>query len=478
MKRTISFLLAVLTVVALLPMSLSAKDFSDVTDGKWYTEGIRFCQANGYMSGTTDTYFDRNSNLTRAMFMTILAKVDKADLKDYEGESDFTDVKTDAWYSTAITWASRNGLATGIADGVFGYKNPVTREQMALFLYSYANYVNAGAEKNIPGIDTDKRADLSVFADADRVHDWARDAMEWAVAATLFSGVDEDTLDSRGNCTRAQTAVLIRAFVLGFLTDCEHEWVEADCSKSGYCKKCKIFSSKAYGHVFGEFRCNRGATCSRCKYRLPPQKCSLTELSCFEDSYCTVCGRVSEVATGHVYVEGKCKFCAIKEDPDDPYVDFYHELKEKGTIMDDYGRIRGFSDTGKDQFGFDMECSIRMNESNYGRAGAITLHYRSVNPQTKHTYFMTIILENADLGLYSFRYECPLATIEGGFYNTIDKSGSFTLYRSYNEKHNANVIHLAKVDIVYTLKCAERMLNENSDLSLADIGFDTKALFG
>ena len=77
MKKIISFLLAVLTVFSVLTTVISATVFEDVEDGKWYTEGIRFCDANGYMSGTSETVFDRNSALNRAMFMTVLANQER-----------------------------------------------------------------------------------------------------------------------------------------------------------------------------------------------------------------------------------------------------------------------------------------------------------------------------------------------------------------------------------------------------------------
>ncbi len=310
MKKLTALILAALMILAALPMTSLAGRFDDVPNEKWYSEGISFCAANEYMAGTSETVFERNGTLTRSMFMTILAKVDGADLTEYEGKSSFSDVRTDGWYTSAIEWAYQNKLASGIGDGAFGYKNPVTREQMALFLFSYTEYVNANSydivvpdipiEYNAP-IDTTLRADLSVFKDADRVHSWAKDAMEWAVACGLFSGIGEDLLDPRGNCTRAQAAVLIRAFVLNFLSDCEHEWIESTCSQKGYCTKCGLKSGLETDHIYPEAYCHEEVKCTKCDSVSKGSKhFNVTSVSCTTPAQCTHCKLILEPATGHV----------------------------------------------------------------------------------------------------------------------------------------------------------------------------------
>lgn len=251
MKKFTALFLTLLILLAALPTVAFGGRFEDVTDGKWYSEGISFCAANGYMAGTSETVFDRNVTLTRAMFMTVLAKIDGADLTEYAGKSSFSDVKSDGWYTAAIEWAYQNGLASGIGNGLFGYKDPLTREQMSLVLFGYSQLVNLRAEEEAKGdltIDLTLTADLSEYTDADNIHSWALDAMKWAVGAGLISGVGENILDPRGNCTRAQTAVIIKQFVLGHLTECEHTWIEPTCTKIGYCKRCDLKLGIEKGH--------------------------------------------------------------------------------------------------------------------------------------------------------------------------------------------------------------------------------------
>ncbi len=177
--------------------------FTDVEEGKWYTDGIRYCYENEYMAGVSETEFGRKQNVTRAMFATILAKIDGADLSSYNKMS-FSDVPANNWYSGAIEWAAQNGYAVGLGGGIFGRKNDVTREQLAMFLYTYS-------EKN--GIDVSGRADLTIFEDSDRIHGYALDAVAWAVDAELISGTSETTLAPRASASRAEIALIIKNYV-------------------------------------------------------------------------------------------------------------------------------------------------------------------------------------------------------------------------------------------------------------------------
>ena len=80
----------------------------------------------------------------------------------------------------------------------------VTREQMAMFFYTYS-------EKN--GMDVTGRTDISGFADYDRVHGYALEAMSWAVNVGIISGTSDTTLSPRDSATRAQVATIIMSYV-------------------------------------------------------------------------------------------------------------------------------------------------------------------------------------------------------------------------------------------------------------------------
>lgn len=321
MKRLIAFILCMIMTLSVIPFAASADGFDDVSEGKWYTEGISFCVANGYMAGVSPSQFDRSGTLTRAMFVTILAQVDWADTDSYADEQIFTDVKPGKWYSGAVNWAYTNGLASGLGDGTFGYKNPVTREQMAVFLYAYISYaIESGLHvdldyiNEVPDMHLDiiSRADLSKFDDASRLHSWGEDAMSWAVAVGLFSGTSETTLDPRGNCTRAQAAVLIYALHRDVIYAwCEHEWIEGSCSTPAYCNNCDLTGG------FKDHTYNANGECTVCGAEYDADlNCGhvWVEPGCDYDSFCWKCFvSIEGTATGHNLVvneTGKFYHCS------------------------------------------------------------------------------------------------------------------------------------------------------------------------
>ena len=305
MKRLISLILCTLMILTAVPFSASAGRFDDVAEGKWYSEGIEFCAEMGYMDGTSERIFDRNSELTRSMFMVILSKIDGVDLTEYETRTVFNDVAIGKWYTGAITWAAENNLASGIGDNAFGYKVSITREQMALFFYVYAQY---------KGISTTETADISSFDDADRTHDWARSALEWAVANELLSGIGNNLLSPRGTCTRAQAAVIVHAFAKKYMSneggdeggdeeppvDCEHEFVDPTCTEDGYCSLCGEIGVEANGHIGSQATCTVPSICEVCGEEVSPTlDHTVDETSCTEASVCSICGTEVAPATGH-----------------------------------------------------------------------------------------------------------------------------------------------------------------------------------
>ena len=177
--------------------------FIDIEEDKWYTEGVLWCYKYGYMAGTSETTFGRKDTMDRQMFATVLAAIDGGEIPEYETTS-FDDVAPGKWYSNAIEWAYQNGYASGIGEGVFGRKGAVTREQIALFFHTYS------VKK---GYNTDLKGDMTKFADADTIHSWAYDAVEWAVGAGLISGTTETTVSPRSSASRAEVALIIKNYV-------------------------------------------------------------------------------------------------------------------------------------------------------------------------------------------------------------------------------------------------------------------------
>ena len=123
--------------IAAIEDSCPAKAFADVELDRWYHEGIDFMVTNGYMNGMSATEFAPNAELTRAQIVTILYRV--AGEPSVAGLTNpFTDVEEGKFYTNAVIWAYNKGIVMGVDDTTFAPNSPVTREQMVTFLYRFA----------------------------------------------------------------------------------------------------------------------------------------------------------------------------------------------------------------------------------------------------------------------------------------------------------------------------------------------------
>lgn len=182
------------------------KSFADVSSSDWFADAVRYVSENTLMNGTGKNSFDPNADMTRAMLLTVLYRLDGK--QSVAGTSRFTDVAAGQWYSDAVIWASENGLVSGYGNGKFGINDSITREQIATVLYHYAQY---------KGYDVTKSADLTVYTDAGTLSSWSSSAMRWANAADLIHGNAPTELAPNENATRAQVATILMRFQEGFV---------------------------------------------------------------------------------------------------------------------------------------------------------------------------------------------------------------------------------------------------------------------
>ncbi len=176
--------------------------YTDVKAGAWYEKAVNFAIINGFMNGVSATRFDPNGSMTRAMFVTVLARLDGAEV-DNNATSVFKDVPSGQWYTGAIAWATKNGLLYGVGDGKFDPSGILTREQTATLLLRYAKDKKYNVEE---------RADITGYADYDKIGSYAVDAFSWANAKGIIKGVSATKLDPKGKCTRAQVSEMFRLF--------------------------------------------------------------------------------------------------------------------------------------------------------------------------------------------------------------------------------------------------------------------------
>ena len=179
-----------------------ANPFTDVSEKDWFYGDVMFVYENGLMLGTSKTLFSPYGTATRGMMATILWRMEGSPVP--KGKNSFTDVEAGKWYADAITWTAENGIFAGYGKDKFGPDDPITREQLAAIFYRYADY---------KGYDLTVKGNLDKFKDADKITDYAKTAMQWAVGSGLVKGKSGNLLDPQGTATRAEIAAMLHRFI-------------------------------------------------------------------------------------------------------------------------------------------------------------------------------------------------------------------------------------------------------------------------
>lgn len=178
--------------------------FSDLNLDAWYHEAADYVLSKGYFNGTSKSFFEPDSDMTRAMFVTVLSRMEGIDAADYT-DSSFDDVETGCWYSAAVRWASEKGIVLGISENEFDPEGKVTREQMATIMYRYAKY------KGIDVSDVNSTK-YNSFSDTGDVSDWAVEALTWAADRGIINGMGNGTIAPQNPSTRVQVAQIIKNY--------------------------------------------------------------------------------------------------------------------------------------------------------------------------------------------------------------------------------------------------------------------------
>lgn len=175
--------------------------FTDVNEGDWFYDKVVYVYHHKLMTGTSETTFEPNATLTRAMMVQILYNKEGRPAATTNGNP-YTDVPKDQWYYNAVQWAYENKITSGTSETTFEPNSEVTREQFARFMYNYAGNPAVSGKLD--------------FVDADQVSDWAYDAMVWANQNNIILGKKKSdgsvVLDPRGNATRAEAATILMGY--------------------------------------------------------------------------------------------------------------------------------------------------------------------------------------------------------------------------------------------------------------------------
>lgn len=190
--------------ITVLTEAASELPFTDVAVNAWFYDAVKTVYDKGLMDGVSDTAFEPDTAMNRAMLVTMLYRMEgspevKTDVSDV-----FTDCTDGSWYADAVVWAAENGIVSGRSETEFAPLDTMTRQEMAVILYNYSEYQLDEGETmpDLPEL---------TYADAGAIADWAADAVAYCTEVELMGGVSDTEFAPAGSATRAMGAtVLVR----------------------------------------------------------------------------------------------------------------------------------------------------------------------------------------------------------------------------------------------------------------------------
>ena len=183
---------------------LEYKGFADVDREDWYAEGVEYCFRRGLIIGNDKGLYDPDAPLTREQLVVILARFSGDDITG-NISNPFVDITSDAWYADEVLWAKEHGYIRGVGDNEFGIGRRISREELAVILFRYAED---------RGEDTEEKAELAYCKDATRISSWAYDACAWAIGRGVLgsTSISAPLLSPEMTVTRAQAAKIFMGF--------------------------------------------------------------------------------------------------------------------------------------------------------------------------------------------------------------------------------------------------------------------------
>lgn len=110
----------------------AATSFADVPANAYFADAVKWAVDKGITNGLSDTMFGPYESCTRAQSVTFLYRALKGTAS---GSTNFTDVKSDAFYTDAINWAVANNVTNGTSNTTFSPNADCTRAEIVTFLY-------------------------------------------------------------------------------------------------------------------------------------------------------------------------------------------------------------------------------------------------------------------------------------------------------------------------------------------------------
>ena len=110
--------------------------FSDVSTSAYYYKAVKWAQKKGITGGIGNGLFGPNQPCTRAQIVTFLWRAAGSPVVNYA--MNMSDVPEGSYYAEAVRWALSEGITTGTTENTFSPDSECTRAQAVAFLFRYA----------------------------------------------------------------------------------------------------------------------------------------------------------------------------------------------------------------------------------------------------------------------------------------------------------------------------------------------------
>lgn len=175
--------------------------FVDVSKTDWFYNDVKYVWQHDIMNGVSDTKFAPETSMTRAMFVTVLYRLEGSPDVAGMATPPFTDIgaKNFDWAYNAIVWAYNTGVTKGTSATTFAPGVAISRQEIVTMLYRYAG---SPAVSGSP-----------IFGDSSVISSWARDAVQWAKSLGIVNGYPNGNFGPVNATTRGQMAAMIHRYM-------------------------------------------------------------------------------------------------------------------------------------------------------------------------------------------------------------------------------------------------------------------------
>ena len=175
--------------------------FVDVSKTDWFYNDVKYVWQHDIMNGVSDTKFAPETSMTRAMFVTVLYRLEGSPDVTGMATPPFTDIgaKNFDWAYNAIVWAYNTGVTTGTSATTFAPGVAISRQEIVTMFYRYAG---SPAVSGSP-----------IFGDSSVISSWARDAVQWAKSFGVVNGYPNGNFGPVDATTRGQMAAMIHRYM-------------------------------------------------------------------------------------------------------------------------------------------------------------------------------------------------------------------------------------------------------------------------